>query len=553
MDDQYVNLREMRQNKLTDYVAFSYILSLLLLGLIFVKFIVFNNSSIIVYNFFLVSLFFLFTYLVSRYISNKTILDFPTKKDYFIFSIFITVISFAIYNSVAFNKHFLKVYYLSPIILATVNYGQRFGLLTAGYSTLNLVVLSYSLQDFSYLDYDIIFIILFFWIAWLIGGFIDLERRMQKHLEKMAITDSLTGLPNHANFQQTLNQWLNKAKEKQVSLSLALLDLDNFKHFNDALGHQKGDELLKSVANLVQAQIEEDVFFARCGGDEFAFLFFDYQQQVACKKVNQIKNKIQDNLTIPYEEFLEESLTFSLGIASFPQQAQTKKELIDMADYALYQVKTTQKDQVKIYHQVLNELAAENENSEEELFDSVRTLLNIINAKDRYTYGHSERVADYVKKFAEALELSSEEKKKLTYGAFLHDIGKIEVGRDILMKPDRLDQSEWETIKQHPETGAQILSPLKSSPDILAMARYHHENFDGTGYPEGLKGSDIPFYARVLRIIDSFDAMTSKRPYSPALSKEKALKELKEGANEQYDPHLVKFFIKVADENILLT
>ncbi|OCL28095.1 hypothetical protein U472_02560 [Orenia metallireducens] len=553
MNDSNLNWKEVRQNKLTDYISFSYIISLLLMGLMFVKFVFNFQFALTSYITLMSFMFMLFIYFVSRYLNSKTIMDTPTKKTYFLFVIFITLISLAIYNNMIFNRHFLKVYYIIPIILATVNYGQSFGFFVAGYSTINLLLLNYSLRDFSNLDFDIILIILSFWIAWLIGGFIGLERRIQKHLEKMAITDSLTGLPNYANFQRRLDVWLQKAEKKQVALSLVIMDLDNFKFFNDSLGHQKGDELLKNVAILVKEEIEEeDIFFARCGGDEFVFLFFGYDEKDTLSKITKIKDKVQENLDIPYEEFLEQKPTFSLGISSFPEQAKNKKELIDMADYALYQVKTTQKDQVKVYYEALNELAAESEESERKLFNSVRTLLNIINAKDKYTYGHSDRVAGYVREFAEELGLSTTEKKKLIYGAFFHDIGKIEIEREILMKPERLTEVEWQKIKRHPEIGAEILKPLESCQEILPMSLYHHENYDGTGYPKGLKENEIPFYARILRIVDSFDAMTSKRQYSFALSKQEALEELNRGAGKEFDPILVKIFTRVAEKNISL-
>ena len=136
------------------------------------------------------------------------------------------------------------------------------------------------------------------------------------------------------------------------------------------------------------------------------------------------------------------------------------------------------------------------------------------------------------------------------FGAFLHDIGKIEIKKEVLVKPEQLNEEEWEKVKNHTKIGSKILEPLEFNENILPIILYHHENYDGTGYPEGKKGENIPFNARILRIIDSFDAMITERPYSKSLDKEEALKEIREGSGNQYDPDLAEKFITFAENNI---
>jgi diguanylate cyclase (GGDEF)-like protein len=514
----------------------------------FVKHFFSDSLNILSYNCFVILTFFLITYFVTRYLEKNPFIIGPSTRNYYIYLFYSSLITFVIYYNSIFNQHSLKVFYFIPVMLFSMNFGNLAVFLIAGYSSLNLMVLNYLLGDYSNLDIDIIYIIMFFWLAWLIGQHTKIEREIQNYLKKMAVTDSLTDLPNYAGFQEKYEDWFDLARKSGKLLSLVFMDIDNFKNFNDTYGHQKGDEVLQKVGEFLKKSQDERTFFARYGGDEFVGLLFDYDEKNALEKMRAIKAGLQKK-NIFLSTYLEkEQLTFSFGLATFPVQARSKKELLDRADYALYQVKATQKDQIKVYQQAISELAAELEGSELEWFNTARTLLSIINAKDRYTFGHSERVADYCQRFIENLDFSPEEEKTFYYGAFLHDIGKIEIEEDILVKKGRLDEEEWSKVKRHTETGARILTPLKAFRDIISMVLYHHENYDGSGYPEGLKGEEIPRLARMLRIIDSYDAITSERPYSSPMKKDEAIAELKKGSGIYYDPELVNVFIKALEQ-----
>jgi len=175
---------------------------------------------------------------------------------------------------------------------------------------------------------------------------------------------------------------------------------------------------------------------------------------------------------------------------------------------------------------------------------TVMSLSNAIEAKDHYTRGHSERVADLCMKIADALNLSRQEKEYLRFAAVLHDIGKIGVGRDLLWKVYNLDDEEESEIRSHPDRGVQILSPVHFLRPVLPSIRHHHERFDGNGYPQGLKGREIPFKARIICVADAWDAMLSNRPYRAALSRDVAIDELKKCSGVQFDPEVVEVFIK---------
>lgn len=180
----------------------------------------------------------------------------------------------------------------------------------------------------------------------------------------------------------------------------------------------------------------------------------------------------------------------------------------------------------------------------------VTALSNAVEAKDEYTRGHSERVARFSDSIAEECNLSRHERKHMLFAAILHDVGKIGIGRNILLKRSKLDPCEEEELKTHPEKGVRILEPVRFLNPILPVIRHHHERFDGRGYPAGLKGEEIPFKARILSISDAWDAMLSTRPYRRAVPFETARAEILSCAGSHFDPELVAVFEKIIERNL---
>ncbi len=179
---------------------------------------------------------------------------------------------------------------------------------------------------------------------------------------------------------------------------------------------------------------------------------------------------------------------------------------------------------------------------------TVRTLVSIIEAKDSYTKGHTERVAEYALGIAEKMSLSKEQQRRIAFGAVLHDIGKLGVLENVLNKAEKLDDKEWEILKAHPEVGANIIENMEFLVGTAELVRYHHESYDGSGYPDGLKGEEIPIGARIISVADSFDAMTTDRPYRKALGWEKALETIKSSAGIQFDPDVVGKFVELVED-----
>lgn len=180
--------------------------------------------------------------------------------------------------------------------------------------------------------------------------------------------------------------------------------------------------------------------------------------------------------------------------------------------------------------------------------DTLKSLSKVIESRDPYTKRHSEQVAKYAIEIAKELGSSDEEIEIMEQAALLHDIGKIGVKDSILHKPDKLNSEEWKEVKKHPEIGEEILQPFKLLHIEQAMIRYHHERFDGTGYPDGLKGEETPIYARILAVADSYDAMVSLRPYRRAFTSQEVKEELEKCKSNQFDPRIVDAFLRVLEK-----
>ena len=175
----------------------------------------------------------------------------------------------------------------------------------------------------------------------------------------------------------------------------------------------------------------------------------------------------------------------------------------------------------------------------------VLSFANALDAKSPWTMGHSERVASFALAIAKEMQFNAQDMEMLKIGSLLHDIGKIGTYDVILDKTEPLTEEEWELIKMHPSKGAAILNPVGQLQKVIPIVKYHHERFDGKGYPEGLKGHDIPLLARILCVADTFDALSADRPYKPAMGKEEALGYMKQHAGTQFDPDIVKIFLKI--------
>ena len=364
-----------------------------------------------------------------------------------------------------------------------------------------------------------------------------------------ANTDGLTGLYNHRHFHERLEQEIARGSRFGTRFSLIILDLDLFKPYNDIYGHLAGDKILRRIASYIKGSIRNLDMAFRYGGEEFAIILPEAWFDDAYKVAERIRQTIESKMSAQAMP-----LTVSLGIASWPADGVMAEEIIASADAALYRAKQTGRNRT-----CLSSEAVKPEVPSEGLKTQVRrgtssivyALAATVDAKDRYTYGHSKKVSEYAVALAQALALSKDRIDTIRAAALLHDIGKIGIPDAILNKEGTLTAEEWEPVKAHPKLGTEILRHVIDLVNCLPAILHHHERYDGTGYPSGLKGSDIPLEARILAVADAYDAITSLRPYHGQLSPRQALAELKRNAGTQFDPELVDIFCKIMEPAVV--
>ncbi len=366
-------------------------------------------------------------------------------------------------------------------------------------------------------------------------------------LQKLSHRDPVTGCYNFPYFRKLLADEIARAKRYGTSLAVLIVDIDNFQVYNELFGHQRGDQVLVQTVDLIKQNLRDYDICARFIGDDFILALVDTDVEMAKIVAGRIKKSVEDHSFYGETELPAQSLTVSIGIAIFPENADSCDDLISFAEDALGKIKLTRGNQIQVYSSIVEELR-ENFSDSESMIDTLQTLLMVVNARDRYTFGHSERVAKYAMAIGKELGLGAQDLQRLKYAAFLHDIGKIEISREVLNKRELLTDQEWDLLQQHPTFGLSIIEPIRGLTDLLPIIRSHHERFDGLGYPDGLAGTEIPLLARILAVADSFDAMRSNRPYRAALPIEVAISELIKGKGSQFDPVVVNTFLNIVDQ-----
>lgn len=396
----------------------------------------------------------------------------------------------------------------------------------------------------SYFESDLVLACVFLIISWTIGFYVDLGKKHIDSLANLANTDGLTGLNNHRFFYDALAEQVKQSKTEGKALSLLFIDIDDFKYYNDLYGHQKGDKVIKTLAELMKKTLPEKSIIARYGGEEFSILLPGSGEGQAMQEAEKLRRVVHEYEFEGEENLPGSTLTISIGVSSLNTKIKSEAELLKCADDACYRAKFLRKNRVEAYYSILEELQNEVDESDKSMIASIKTLIAVINAKDKYTYLHVEKVVYYCNLLADQQGMSETDKKKFVYAAYLHDIGKINIPEEILMKVEKLTPEEWNTLKSHPQNAAEIIKNIESLDTVVPIILQHHEKFDGTGYPNKLKGEEIHPLARLLTVVDSFDAMTSVRPYQSKKTYAQAIEELKRCSGTQFDPEAVALFIR---------
>jgi diguanylate cyclase (GGDEF)-like protein/putative nucleotidyltransferase with HDIG domain len=351
-----------------------------------------------------------------------------------------------------------------------------------------------------------------------------------------AETDGLTLLRNHRAYQTDLREALALSASTREELSLVLIDIDNFKSINDRFGHPVGDQVLTMLAGLLRAEYG-DIRTYRIGGEEFALLLHGDGEQVAYAALERLHARLWQT-TFPHGE----PVTVSVGIAAFPDTAGDRDELQRVADSALYWAKNHGKNRSCVYSPNVVRIYTPEELAEtaerHARLKAAESLIRVVDAKDTYAGAHSQSVSRLVEGIARAMDLDEETVEQVRLAGLLHDLGKIAIPDRILQKPGRLDPGELLVMREHAELGFRLLEGLGVSP-VDRWIRHHHEWWDGSGYPLGLAGEDIPLGSRVILVADAFDAMTSDRVYRAAGSSAEALSELRRRCWTQFDARVV--------------
>jgi diguanylate cyclase (GGDEF)-like protein/PAS domain S-box-containing protein/putative nucleotidyltransferase with HDIG domain len=352
-----------------------------------------------------------------------------------------------------------------------------------------------------------------------------------------AAVDPLTGLPNHRAFQERLSQEVTRARRHGRSLSLALIDIDRFRRVNEQHGHEVGDRVLRTIAGQLMSAARDTDLVARVGGEEIAWLMPETEAMEAWQAVDRAREALART---PMDTVGR--VTASAGVCDLAQ-AGSAGELLRLAEGALYWAKQHGRDVAFLYSpKVVEELSAE-ERADRlqrlQALQSIRVLARAVDAKDSSTREHSERVADLAVAIATNMGWDSERLVRLREAGLVHDVGKIGVPDRILFKPDRLTPAEYDEIKNHAPIGAEMVADVLTEEQV-AWVRGHHERWDGRGYPDGLAAQAIPDGARVLALADSWDVMTSLRPYHEPLATEEALAECRRCAGTQFCPTVIE-------------
>ncbi|HEY0344397.1 MAG TPA: diguanylate cyclase [Solirubrobacteraceae bacterium] len=357
-------------------------------------------------------------------------------------------------------------------------------------------------------------------------------------LEALALTDGLTGALNHSAFRERLAAEIELAFRHGTPLSLALIDIDEFKVINDTFGHQVGDRVLVDVAATIAEHIRASDLLARIGGDEFAILMPQTDGPGAAAIAGRVHAEVGATIVAGGHR-----VTLSIGVCEV-NEGEAAEQLVERVDRLLYSAKRHGRDMVWRYDrpsEALADVGMPVPLARGQAAAAVRALARAIDLKDASTRQHSDRVAELAVRLAETLGWPPERCELMRQAAVVHDVGKVAVPDSILLKPGRLTADEHAVIRRHAELGAQIAAEI-FSPEQTAWLRSHHERFDGTGYPDGLAADEIPDGAQILAVSDAYDVMVSDRRYARALEPTEALDELRRYAGTQFAPEAVEAF-----------
>ncbi|MCK9571671.1 MAG: PAS domain S-box protein [Candidatus Omnitrophica bacterium] len=383
-------------------------------------------------------------------------------------------------------------------------------------------------------------------------------------LKQVSLIDQHTGLFNHNYLQQAAEAEFQRSRRYAHPLSVILLDIDYFKSINDLYGISFGDLVLKQFASELKRMLRKYDIVIRYSGEEFLIISPGISSQQALNLAQRLLETLSF-LNFGNKEH-QVKLKLSLGVVSFPDDKAGKgMDLINLAEQIMTKAKESggnrayssadmkkrfrigkiSKSKLASVNLLKNKIDKLTRKTNQDSMESIFAFAKALELKDHYTGEHVEKTVHFASEIAKGLGLPKDELEAIQQAAMLHDLGKIGVSENILLKKGKLNKLEFEEIRKHPQIGADIIRPIRFLHGIIPFIFYHHERWDGKGYPAGIKGDDIPMGARVIAIADVYQALSSDRPYHRAFSKKEAMAIIKNGAGTQFDPRIVNVFIKV--------
>lgn len=372
---------------------------------------------------------------------------------------------------------------------------------------------------------------------------LDYTMQLERSIEaerRNATTDALTGLVNHRGALQLLQAACQSSTTDGRPLSLIMADVDGFKLFNDTYGHITGDAILKAVADVLRRATGDRGTACRYGGDEFLLILPCPKRAAGAvaktiiELVARAEFRTEDGSAIP--------ISVSIGLTSFPEDTRTPADLVSHADAAMYAAKKQTRPSGSNVISITDHTT----------FGVLDSLVQAIDAKDRYTRAHCDIVAEYAVKLAKRMGLHGDSQRALHVAGLLHDVGKLVVPDEILKKPGPLTPEEYAILKRHVKVGEVLIREVPQLTEVTQAVACHHERFDGTGYPRGMRGEAIPLIGRVIAVADAYSAMRLDRAYRKGMGQDRVLSELVAGAGTQFDPDIAKIFAELLLEEDVL-
>ena len=392
-----------------------------------------------------------------------------------------------------------------------------------------------------------------------------LARRLESAFDKLAHiskTDQLTSLANRRHFEEVLHAFYHQARRYNRPLSLIVMDIDFFKAINDTGGHQAGDELLKTVAAAIEEACRKADLPARHGGDEFAILLPETATEDAVAVAERIRKTVTEREH--YVNSVRVNVTISAGVTDLNGgEIGSPDAMLSLADRALYAAKERGRNQVvQAYelngitwnsgteagnvNRLCKKLAGLDSQFKELFLQAIQEVMEILEQRDPHMADHAEKVQHYSVLIAKEMGLPERVARRIEVAAMLHDIGMLAMPDAVLLCPTSLDGRQLGLMRKHPLLSVRIMEGMQFLEQEIPAVRYHHERYDGSGYPEGITGAAIPLSARILAVADTFDAITSSRTFREAKTCAEAVQELQQAAGTQLDPAVVEAFVAVA-------